>query len=482
MTRSVVVQLEGLLRSCIEEVELGHHNALLVVASSGGPDSQALLYSLASLRVALGLRIHLAHLNHDFRGEEAEEDARFVASQAEALSLPLTIEKVDPMAYQREQGISSFEAAAREVRYDFLARVAQETGAAAVALGHTADDRAETVLMHILRGTGLHGLRGMESISTWRHPRKDVRVTLLRPLLEVTRAETEAYCVERNLPFRVDTSNRSLRFARNRVRWRLLPALRSYNPRIRESLLRLARTASLQVSYLEQAVSDAWECVARGSAPHITLNAESLRTLHPLLQSLVMRRAYEELTGGPSSLEETHIQAMARMVGAAPGKSLNLPRRVQLLTGYGEVLLHRGEEAFCPLPPLEGEHPLNVPGETRVSGWLVRAEILAQAPEELPDGKSEACLDMETVGAKLWVRGRRRGDRFQPLGMDTPKKLHDFFVDEKVPRHWRDRVPLVVSERGVAWVVGYRIAHWTRVRESTGKVLRLTLQPVDEKG
>jgi len=166
--------LEGLVWSCLQEEGLAQRNALLVVGTSGGPDSQALLHSLVSLRVELGLRLHVAHLNHDFRGEEAEEDARFVASQGEALSLPVSIEKIDPMAYQRERKISSFEAAAREVRYDFLARVAQDTGAAAVALGHTADDRAETVLMHILRGTGLHGLRGMEPISTWRHPHKDV--------------------------------------------------------------------------------------------------------------------------------------------------------------------------------------------------------------------------------------------------------------------------------------------------------------------
>ena len=450
-----------------------------MVASSGGPDSQTLLYSLLSLRDELDLRLHVAHLNHNFRGEEAYEDARFVAAEAGKLSLPSTIGKADPMAYQREQGISSIEAALREVRYDFLAQVAKDTGATAVALGHTADDRAETVMMHILRGTGLHGLRGMEPISTWRHPRKDVQTTLVRPLLGVAKADTEVYCHERDIPYRIDTYNVSLRFTRNRIRHKLIPTLRSYNPRIRESLLRLARTASQQVSYIEQEVDRVWGRAVKSADVPIVLDAGVITPLHPFLQSHLLRRAYEEVAGGAYSLEEAHIQAMMRMLNASPGKRLHLPRGVRLVTGYGELLLGRGDEDFCPLPPLEGEHALNVPGETRIPGWLVRAEVLDKPPAELPDGRSAACFDLEAMGGKLWVRGRRRGDRLQPLGMESSRKLHDLFVDEKVPRHWRDRVPLVVSERGIAWAIGYRIAHWARVREDTGKVLRMTFSPTE---
>jgi len=480
---TVVTRVEGLARSCLEENGLARRDTLLVVGSSGGPDSQALLYSLVSLQDDLGLRLHVAHLNHNFRGEEAEEDARFVASQAERLSLPSTIEKIDSIAYQREQGISSFEAAAREVRYGFLARVAREKGATAVALGHTADDRAETVLMHILRGTGLHGLRGMEPLSIWHHPRRrDVQATLLRPLLEATRADTEAYCRERDIPFHTDTSNASLRFARNRIRWRLIPALRGYNPRVQQALLRLAHIASQEASYLEQEVERAWSRAARATAPAIALDAAFLASLHPHLQSLLLRRAYVEAAGSPSSLEEAHIRSMMRMLQSPPGKTLHLPQGVQALTGYGELLVGGGEVARCPLPPLEGEHPLNVPGETRLPGWFVHAELLEGAPAELPDGRLEACFDLESVGTKPAVRTRKRGDRFQPLGMTAARKLHDLFVDEKVPRHWRDRVPLVVSEQGIAWVVGYRIAHWARVRKETRSVLRIAFRPEGQAG
>jgi tRNA(Ile)-lysidine synthase len=473
--RAIVQRIDRLIRSSLEDTGLAHRNVLLVVASSGGPDSQALLYSLLAQRDDLDVRLHVAHLNHNFR-EEADEDARFVAAQARELSLPSTVEKADPIAYQKEQGISSFEAAAREVRYDFLARVAEDTGAAAVALGHTADDQAETVIMHILRGTGLHGLRGMEPISPWRHPRKDVQTTLVRPLLEVAKADTEAYCKGRSIPYRIDPHNASLRFTRNRVRHKLMPTLRSYNPRIRESLLRLARTSAQQVSYLEQEVDRAWSRVARDVGLPVVLDSAATASLHPFLQSLILRRAYEEAAGMAYALEESHIQAMMGMLQGAPGKTLHLPRGVKLVTGYGEVILGKGAEVSCPLPPLEGEHTLNIPGETHIPGWLVRADILDRSPSELPDGRSAACFDMEALGGKLWVRGRRRGDRIQPLGMETSRKLHDLLVDEKVPRHWRDSVPLVLSERGIAWAVGYRTSHWARVKTETRRVLRLEFQ------
>lgn len=480
--KDLVAQLEQRVRACLEQTNLARKGALLVVASSGGPDSQALLYALLSLREELGLHLHLAHLDHDFRGEEAKEDARFVASQARELSLPSTVGEADPIAYQKEHRISSFEAAAREVRYDFLARVARETGAAAVALGHTADDRAETVLMHIIRGTGLHGLRGMEPISVWKHPRKDVSTTLVRPLLEVAKADTEAYCRQRGIAYRIDATNVSLRFARNRIRWKLMPNLRSYNPRIREALLRLARTASQQVSYVEQEVELAWQNAAGVTGPSsVSLDVGVVATLHPFLQAQLLKRAYEEVVGGPQALEEAHIQAMQGLMKAAPGAVVHLPQGVRMAAGYGQVIVGRGDAGLSPLPALEGEHPLRVPGETRIPGWVIRAEVLERAPAELPDGRSSACFDMEAVGQRLVVRARRRGDRIQPLGMEGSRKLHDLFVDMKVPRHWRDRVPLVLSERGILWAVGYRTAHWARVREGTGNVLCVSFVPSKDK-
>ncbi|MFB3098120.1 MAG: tRNA lysidine(34) synthetase TilS, partial [Dehalococcoidia bacterium] len=209
----------------------GEGSTPLVVGVSGGPDSTALLYCLYRLRKAWGLRLHVAHLNHDFRGEEADADAEFVTTLGLELDLPVTVEKRDPIAYQQERGISSFEQGARELRYAFLAKVAASIGATAVAVAHTADDLAETVLLHILRGTGLHGLRGMTELAPWPWPVNLPQLQLLRPLLEATKAETVAYCNSLGRSFRVDTGNALPRFTRNRVRQSLLPLLaEEYNP------------------------------------------------------------------------------------------------------------------------------------------------------------------------------------------------------------------------------------------------------------
>ena len=170
--QSAVARIERQIAAALRRTGYSGNSSLLVVAASGGPDSSALLYGLDHLKEAHGLRLHVAHLNHDFRGKEADEDAEFVASLAEDLGLPFTVEQQDPTEYRRQRRISSFEQLAREMRYMFLAQVAKNTGAKAVAVGHTVDDQAETVLQHVLRGAGLHGLRGMSEVSPGRGPRE----------------------------------------------------------------------------------------------------------------------------------------------------------------------------------------------------------------------------------------------------------------------------------------------------------------------
>ena len=450
----------------------------MVVAVSGGPDSVALLHALLRLRDSARVVLHVAHLNHDFRGEEAEEDARFVSRLAGSLGLPSTVCREDPVAYQREAGLSSFEEAAREVRYSFLSRVVEETGAAAVVLGHTSDDHAETVLMHIIRGSGLHGLRGMEALSTWRDRRGSREAVLFRPFLDVTKAETAAYCQARGLGFRVDSGNLSPRFTRNRVRDHLLPVLRQYNPRIAEALQRLGRAASLEVSFVEGEVDRVWDSVARRGQGRVVLDEARLAALHPLVRRMVFRRAYESLAGHTRRLRQTHLTAMDALLASRPGKTVQLPAGLRLSRGYGA--LHLGAkppESPCPFPPMEGEHHLPQPpssGEVAVELPVWRVVYgLQPRGAQVRHGPFVASLDARGAAGDLLVRSRRAGDRFHPLGMKTDKKLQDFFVDHKVPREWRDRVPLLVAGGRIAWVVGYRVAEWARTTPDSRSVLRV---------
>jgi len=499
---AAVASLEGQVAAALRRMGLSGNDSILVVGVSGGPDSCALLYSLHRLQEPHRLRLHVAHLNHNFRGEEADEDARFVESLANELNLPATVEKQDPTEYRRDRSISSFEQLAREMRYIFMSRLADGLGASAVAVGHTADDQAETVLQHVLRGSGLHGLQGMTESAPWPWPMGYPNLRIFRPLLGVTKEDTLAYCQALGRDFRDDSGNYLPRFTRNRVRHRLLPLLADeFNPRVREALARLARTAALDLDFIEGEVSRLWPELATVTDDAVSYNISRLTALHPSLQRMVLRRGYSELTGDTRRLRESHLIAMAALIsGRATVGTVELPQGTRLHRAYDRVLLSRETELSCPLPNFQGEHRLELPSEVgsevavSVGGWRVsmRAEIppkgdanqgrfrdrpeISERTTGLPVEPDSAFtwsawLDRESLGSELSLRTRRPGDRFQPLGMSREKKLQDFFTDAKVPRAWRDRVPLLVSQRGIAWVAGHRIADWAAVKigEATGR-------------
>jgi tRNA(Ile)-lysidine synthase len=446
------------------------------VGASGGPDSTALLRCLHRLGETLELGIHVAHLNHDFRGAEADADAEFVRQLAEYLGLPFTVDRQDPMEYQRVHRISSFEQGAREMRYQFLAQVAQKVGAAAVAVGHTRDDLAETVLLHLLRGTGLHGLRGMTEVAPWPWPRGVQNLALYRPLLETAKADTTEYCQELGQDFRLDSGNFLFRFARNRVRLELMPMLAAeFNPRISEALARLARSSAQELDYLEGEVDGVWPQVLHQEreGSEIQFRRESLGQLHPYLRTLVLRRAYSRLHGDARLLEENHLRSMTDLAESGAGDSTqHLPGGLQIQTSQEYLTLSRREAEVEPVMTApEGALTLDLPTQagqelvTYILGWEITCRMVpAPSIEELRAADPyTAFLDRDSLPDQLQIRSRQPGDRFQPLGMDQEKSLQDFFVDIHVSRPLRDRVPLLTSPRGIVWVFGYRIADWAKV-------------------
>lgn len=455
----------------IQEWGLIQGEKILLVGVSGGPDSVCLLHILDQLKESLGVSLHVCHLNHTLRGASSDADARFVSTLAQRLGIAATVERRDVKAYQREHRLS-VEEAARQVRYDFFAQVAESIGVKRIALGHTRDDQVETILMHLVRGTGLAGLRGMGPITTWQG-RRGSALLVVRPLLDVAREETEEYCSAYDLEPRTDFSNFSPTFLRNRLRCELIPLLQSYNPNIVATLLRTARAAADELSYLEEGVSQVWEGVVREQPNGLLLDIEALRSLHPALKRHLLRRVLGEILGDLTDIQSVHIEKMVEAVSKPAGKRLSLPRGLLFHVGYNTCLVTKGAYDTCPLPTLEGEHRLNVPGDTALPGWRVRASVTQ--PGETADGFG-ACLDFEEAGSNLVVRRRKAGDRFQPLGMGEWKKLQDFMVDAKIPRAWRDRVPLVCSAEGILWVVGWRIAERAKVKDSTKQVLCLEFE------
>ncbi len=374
--------------------------------------------------------------------------------------------------HSREGG--SLEEVAREVRYSFLSEVAKELGASKVVVGHTRDDNVETILMHLLRGAGLAGLCGLQPRSMLQFGEYKDKIEVVRPLVEVARQETLDYCRTHKLKPRSDSSNSSPSFLRNRIRLELLPVLRNYNPGIDNGLLRLASIAGDDVSFIEGQTSLLWKELAKAEGDVIYLDGSKMAALPRAMQRQVFRRAVTQLRGNLQDIEADHIEAMVDFLSKPAGRKLCLPQGLTLSTEYGRLVLTSALTSSCPFPPLAGVFNIEVPGETALPGWHVKANIVKKP---LSDGNGfVASFDLDRVGKKLMVRRRKPGDRFQPLGMSETKKLQDFMVDSKIPRSWRDRVPLVCSTEQILWVVGWRMDDRVKVTRTTKNILQLKFE------
>jgi len=465
--------LEQRIINFIQEHNLFSAGDKLVVAVSGGADSVCLINILAQQRRELGVELHVAHLDHQIRGAESESDASYVFNLAHKLGVPVTVERRDVAEYLDRKG-GSLEEGAREIRYRFLAEVAGSIGASSVVVGHTCDDHIETILMHLLRGAGTAGLCGLQTRSVLQYGENGELIEVVRPLLDITRQETLDYCQSQNLAPRSDSSNTSLSFLRNRVRLELLPTLRNYNPGIDRALLRLADIAEDDVSFIEEQASLLWNELAAEEEGFIYLDIDKVVALPRAIQRQVFRRAVRQLRGNLRDIEANHIEEMRNFLSKPAGKTLCLPDGLTLSTEYGHLVLTSAQVSACPLPPIKAVSHINIPGETDLTGWRIKADIVQQMVGD--DNGLIASFDLAKVGKTLTVRRRKPGDRFQPLGMSQSKKLQDFMVDSRIPRSWRDRVPLICSPTQILWVVGWRIDDRVKVTENTKDILRIEFE------
>ena len=454
----------------IEERGLVVKGQTLLVAVSGGQDSVCLLHVLHQLQSELGIKLHVAHLDHQLRGKESDGDARYVAGLSKRLGIPATIKKRDVRGYQKKHGIS-LEEAAREVRYRFLAEAAAAVGADRVAVGHTLDDHVETVLLHLIRGTATRGLRGLQPVTRWGTAEKGL--TVVRPLLEVRRDETAGYCSSNRLRPRQDASNLSLAPLRNRVRLELLPLLQSYNPQIVEALQRTAHLAGDDIDYLEKEAGRLWPGVAAKQGNIVIFDKKALLSLPAGMQRYLLRLAIENAGGNLKDIEARHIEELMQVLHKPVGKQISLPYGLFFTIDYGRYLLGKDLSTIPPFPVLTGEHLIKIPGKTVIPGWSIKASIIK--PDELTAGDNSfiAHFDYDKIGDTLIVRSRQRGDHFQPLGMKETKKIGQFMIDARIPRDWRDRIPIVISRDSILWVTGYRIDERVKMTDSIKRILRL---------
>lgn len=449
------------VRATIDQHRMLDPGETVLVAVSGGIDSVVLLDLLQRLGPDYGISLHVAHLDHGLRGASSYSDAQFVERLAEERGLPIRMSRLEPgsLSDHRKHGP---EGAAREARYAFLESVAAEIGAERIALGHTANDQAETILHRLTRGTGPAGLRGIPPV---RHP-------YVRPLIEATRNEILAYAQERKLVWRVDASNADTSFTRNRIRHRVLPELETINPKVAEAICR----GSLLAAEAEEAsrflVSTLWDAAcSEESEEQLTLRRGALTSYPPAVRKLLLREGARRVRGNLAGIEHGHVDAVVRLI--APDTShgeLSLPG-LHVRVQSDEILLARDAEAS----PEPWAFPVDL-GETEIPEppiSLRLAIVEGKSPQMNATDRWTELADADRIVYPLELRSRREGDRFVPLGSGTSVKLKDFLINERVPYFDRGRLPLLCDREKIVWIVGVRLSDEVRVTGTTRRFLSM---------
>lgn len=469
---SLLEQVAAALRQAAGLTGLDLQATRLVIGVSGGTDSLALLDCLAQLLPANHLIV--AHLDHGLRPSSATE-AEAVGDLAAARGLAYCAERIDVAGRARAGGLS-LEEAGRAARYDFLARVARAEGAPAVAVGHHVDDQVETILLHLLRGAGPGGLRGMAVAGPL--PGQP-ELWLLRPLLAAGRAAIEAYGRERGLAPLADESNADTTFTRNRLRHELLPLLEAYNPQVRERLWALAATLAAEDDLLSELEEAAWRAVASGSGPGwVTLSRDGWRAQPLALRRRLLRRAYAACRPGVKEIGFAAIEAARRVAEeGATGARADWPGGVALLVSYDALVVAVGEPPMT-YPQLTATEPipLPVPGAVALAnGWRLIATpgAAADLPAILAAADPWTALVALEDGAELSIQPRRPGERVRPLGLDGSASLKEVMSDRKIPAAARALWPVVATAEHPVWLAGHVLDERARVGPESRRVVRL---------
>ncbi len=472
--------LESLAESAFENCGLEQDETILI-GVSGGADSLALLHGLNTL----GFNLIVAHLDHALR-PESNQDAEFVAHQAESMGLPFIQRRIQVQKVADQEG-QSIEEAARQVRYDFLFDVADEKQVQAVVVAHNADDQVETVLMHFLRGAALPGLTGMPYRRIM--PQWHGSIPLVRPLLGIWREEIETYLSSVGLSPRVDLTNKDTTYYRNRIRHELLPELDTFNPQIKPVIWRMADILQEEDCFIAGHAADAYRvCFDSRVGDRINLHRYNLQSLPKALQRRVLRKAISTLRPDLRDVGYDSIERAIEFIEEPPESGqMDLVARLDLVL-LDNSLIIKDQAAELPdwgkplLPGRAFKALLDIGGQVILRhGWRIESLLHAEKPpnweSKIRDsGENTAWLDFDRLQFPLKIRSREPGDRWKPLGMNGhTQSLQDFFINEKVPEHLRDIWPLVLSGDRIVWVAGLRPGEPFKVRDKTQRILQLSL-------
>lgn len=439
----------------------------VIVGVSGGPDSMSLLNVLNTMKKELNISLVAAHINHCLRGEEADKDEELVKKFCKQMDIEFFSKRIDINRLAKELSISC-EMAGREARYKFFEEIKEYTGAQKIALAHNANDVAETILMRIMRGTGIEGLVGIKPI------RDEIFV---RPLIEITRDEIERYCEENNVPTRIDKSNLESIYTRNKVRLELIPYIKTnFNSDIINILNRLAHTVKEDNDCLEGIATKLYKKYSYIKDNKVIIYKEAFSE-HEAIITRIIRNAIIDVKGSLYNLEKVHIYDIINLQEKSTGKRINLPQGIVVANEYGNIEIKIKDKIK---ENMVKEYVLNV-GHNNINELNIEVDIknmtLAQiSKDNFNKNDYVKYFDVDKIGNNaILLRYRKNGDRFVPFGMKGKKKIKDLFIDLKVPQDKRDRVPLICFGEEIAWIVGYRIGEDFKIDENTKNILEIRI-------
>ncbi len=460
------------IKNYIFQQNLVQNGDKLGAAVSGGPDSVAMLYCLNKLKKELQFDLVLFHINHMLRGEESDRDEAFTKDLAKSLNIPFYSKRVDAAAYQKEKKCS-LQVAAREVRYFHLNELAENYSVTKIATGHTANDQAETVLIRILKGSGLSGIAGIPPIRENK---------FIRPLLEVAREEIEQFLKQNQIKSIIDSSNLKNNYLRNRIKNRLIPSLKEeYNPSIIETICRSSQIFRAEDEFMSKiAEGEFSRLIIENSEKKLVLDAARFKPLHAALKRRILLQGIYQFHNSGKQVSLNIIENILQVIESnSSGKSLSVFNGLELKYQYNQIIFEFKKKILID-NKIELKK-LTIPGKTKITeiGKEVVSTIMQK--QDIPTDYSQknrltAFVDFDFLSSKeLFIRSRQSGDHFSPLGVSGHKKLKDYFIDKKIPRDERNLIPLITDNNSIFWIIGHQISESVKVKEHTKKVLMLEL-------
>jgi tRNA(Ile)-lysidine synthase len=439
----------------------------VIVALSGGPDSVCLLHILYSLKQQYNLTLYAAHINHCLRGEESDADEKYAKNLCGRLGIECFVKKVDINKLSKERGLSS-ESAGREARYEFFEELRNKLQADKIALAHNENDQAETVLMRIIRGSGMEGITGIKPI------RGNI---FIRPIINIRRDSIEKYCEVNDLRPRIDKSNLENIYARNKIRLELIPYIEeNFNEDIISTLNRLADTISRDNDYLENLAQERYKSYCEKKGHKVIIYKEAFEEQEAVLTRLV-RKAVNEIKGNLYNVEKVHIYDILKLQEGTTGRKISLPESITAFNNYGNIELSRNKTSSK--NEVQLEYTLSIDTKNYIEKFNIFISLRIISPDErinFKDGEYTKYFDADKIKNKIILRSRKDGDRFTPFGMKNSKKLKDFFIDLKIPQEERDKIPLICFDEEIGWVVGFRISENYKISKGTRNILEIKIE------